>query len=42
MLIGDLRPKTPYTEIIRSRRQFKESERPALLQIQGGRTADLD
>jgi len=33
MLIGDLKPKTPYTEIIRSRRQYPESEREALLAV---------
>jgi NAD(P)H-nitrite reductase large subunit len=31
MLIGDLKPKAPYTEIIRSRREFKPEERAALL-----------
>jgi 3-phenylpropionate/trans-cinnamate dioxygenase ferredoxin reductase subunit len=33
MLIGDLKPKTPYTEIIRSRQQYPESERAALLTV---------
>jgi NAD(P)H-nitrite reductase large subunit len=31
ILIGDLKPKAPYTEIIRSRKVFAESEREALL-----------
>ena len=33
MLIGDLKPKAPYTEIIRSRREFEASERASLLQL---------
>jgi NAD(P)H-nitrite reductase large subunit len=33
MLIGDLKPKTPYTEVIRSRREYPESEREALLSL---------
>ncbi len=33
MLIGDLKPKAPYTEIIRSRRQIPPSEREALLSV---------
>ncbi|HLI28224.1 MAG TPA: FAD-dependent oxidoreductase [Chloroflexota bacterium] len=33
MLIGDLKPKAAYTDIIRSRKQFAESERAALLTV---------
>jgi NAD(P)H-nitrite reductase large subunit len=33
MLIGDLKPKAPYTDVIRSRKVYEENERPALLEL---------
>jgi hypothetical protein len=33
MLIGNLKPKAPYTEVIRSRQVYPESERAALLSV---------
>jgi hypothetical protein len=33
MLIGDLKPKTPYTQVIRGRQQFAEAERASLLEL---------
>lgn len=33
LLIGDLKPKAPYTEIIRSRRVYPPEEREALLSV---------
>jgi len=33
LLIGDLKPKAPYTEVIRSRREYPPGERDALLSL---------
>ena len=33
MLIGDLKPKAPYTDIIRSRKVYSDAERTALLTV---------